>query len=162
PLCVKRLIFRPESLKARWVASSPAFASCESRSAAGPEQMASVSGPYVPMCQNVANRTDLEADPEQRRAATSVTVQTVEDATAFVAIGPHWNELLRASVSDNPFLTWEWLHSWWTHLRESSALRLTVVRSGDELIAIAPLRLASPASWFSRLEFLGTGYAGSD
>jgi CelD/BcsL family acetyltransferase involved in cellulose biosynthesis len=104
-----------------------------------------------------------QAETEPRRSATPVTVQAVEDPTAFAALGPHWNELLRASVSDNPFLTWEWQHTWWMHLRESSALRLIVVRSGDELIAIAPLRLAtSPRSWFSRLEFLGTGYAGSD
>jgi CelD/BcsL family acetyltransferase involved in cellulose biosynthesis len=100
---------------------------------------------------------------EPHRAATPVTVQEVEDATTFAALRPHWNELLRASVSDNPFLTWEWQHTWWNHLRESSALRLIVVRSGDELIAIAPLRLlTNRRSWFSRLEFLGTGYAGSD
>lgn len=103
------------------------------------------------------------ADEVTRRVATPVTVQLVEDASAFAALRPQWNELLRASVSDNPFLTWEWQHTWWNHLRESSALRLIVVRSGDELIAIAPLRLAThPGSWFSRLEFLGTGYAGSD
>jgi CelD/BcsL family acetyltransferase involved in cellulose biosynthesis len=76
---------------------------------------------------------------------------------------PHWNDLLRASSSDNPFLTWEWQHTWWSHLRESSALRLIVVRAGDELIAIAPLRVVT-SQWhrFSRLEFLGTGHAGSD
>jgi len=107
---------------------------------------------------------ELKAEPEPRRtAATPVTIQEVEDATAFAALRPQWNELLRDSVSDNPFLTWEWQHSWWTHLRESSALRLIVVRSGDELIALAPLRLATGRrSWFSRLEFLGTGCAGSD
>src|SRR5258707_662621 len=106
----------------------------------------------------VTSLNELEAEPELRRAAMHVTVQHVEDATAFAALRPHWNELLRGSVSDNPFLTWEWQHTWWIHLRESSALRLIVVRSGDELIAIAPLRLAtSPRSWFSRLEFLGTG-----
>ena len=60
-------------------------------------------------------------------------------------------------------LTWEWLHSWWVHLRGSSTLRLIVVRSGDELIAIAPLRLVNgPLPFLSRLEFLGTGDAGSD
>jgi CelD/BcsL family acetyltransferase involved in cellulose biosynthesis len=92
-----------------------------------------------------------------------VTVEEVEDASAFAALRPHWNELLRASAADNPFLTWEWQHTWWTHLRASSALRLIVVRSGDELIAIAPLRLTtSSRSWFSRLEFLGMGFAGSD
>jgi CelD/BcsL family acetyltransferase involved in cellulose biosynthesis len=70
---------------------------------------------------------------------------------------------LRASASNNPFLTWEWLHTWWVHLRESSALRLIVVRAGDELIAIAPMRLVTnPLSFLSRLEFIGTGDAGSD
>src|SRR5262249_16482747 len=98
-----------------------------------------------------------------RRVTTGATVQQVEDAAAFAALRPHWNGLLRTSVSDNPFLTWEWQHTWWTHLRESSALRLIVVRSSGELIAIRPLREAtSPRAWFSRLEFLGTGYAGSD
>jgi len=97
------------------------------------------------------------------RAATPVTVQQVEDAAAFAALRPDWNELLRASLSDNPFLTWEWQYTWWNQLRESSALRLIVVHSGEELIAIAPLRLVtSQWPWFSRLEFLGTGYAGSD
>jgi CelD/BcsL family acetyltransferase involved in cellulose biosynthesis len=105
----------------------------------------------------------LEAEPESLSAAAPLTVQDVDEATAFEALRPHWNELLHASSSDNPFLTWEWQHTWWMHLRESSALRLIVVRSGDELVAIAPLRLAaSPRSWFSCLEFLGTGYAGSD
>jgi CelD/BcsL family acetyltransferase involved in cellulose biosynthesis len=92
-----------------------------------------------------------------------VTVECVEDAWGFTSLRPRWNELLRASDSDNPFLTWEWLHTWWVHLRGSSALRLIVVRSEDELIAIAPLRLVNgPLPLLSRLEFLGTGDAGSD
>ena len=92
-----------------------------------------------------------------------ITTECVEDSWGFTALRPRWNELLRASDSDNPFLTWEWLHTWWVHLRGSSELRLIVVRSGDELIAIAPLRLVNgPLPFLSRLEFLGTGEAGSD
>jgi CelD/BcsL family acetyltransferase involved in cellulose biosynthesis len=105
----------------------------------------------------------VDVEPESRRAGTDVIVQEVKDATAFAALRPDWNELLRASSSDNPFLTWEWQYTWWNHLRESGALRLIVVRADDELIAIAPLRLlTSPWHGFSRLEFLGTGHAGSD
>jgi CelD/BcsL family acetyltransferase involved in cellulose biosynthesis len=90
-------------------------------------------------------------------------VECVSDSWGFTSLRPRWNELLRASESDNPFLTWEWLHTWWVHLRGSCALRLIVVRSGDELIAIAPLRLINGRLPFlSRLEFLGTGDAGSD
>jgi CelD/BcsL family acetyltransferase involved in cellulose biosynthesis len=103
----------------------------------------------------------LDVEPDPRRAP--LVVEEVKDATAFAALRPHWNELLHASSSDNPFLTWEWQNTWWNDLRESSALHLILVRAGDELIAIAPLRLlTSPWHRFSRLEFLGTGHAGSD
>jgi CelD/BcsL family acetyltransferase involved in cellulose biosynthesis len=98
-----------------------------------------------------------------REAAAPLTVQCIEDSFGFTALRPRWNELLHDSAADNPFLTWDWLHTWWVHLREASALRLIVVRAGDELIAIAPLRLVqNPLSFMSRLEFLGTGNAGSD
>lgn len=108
-------------------------------------------------------RAALDIEPEPRRAGTGVVVEEVKDAAAFAALRPHWSELLRDSVSDNPFLTWEWQYTWWNHLRDSSALRLIVVRASDELVAIAPLRLVTgPWHGFSRLEFLGTGLAGSD
>ena len=96
-------------------------------------------------------------------ATRPITVQCIEDAWGFTALRPRWNELLRASASDNPFLTWEWLHTWWAHLGGTSRLRLIVVRSGEEILAIAPFCLTGGSLyWFSRLEFLGTGYAGSD
>jgi CelD/BcsL family acetyltransferase involved in cellulose biosynthesis len=75
-----------------------------------------------------------------------------------------WNELLQASASPNPFLSWEWLHAWWTHLAEGSSLHLIAVRdAAGELIALAPLRAVNTTlNWFARLEWLGTGHAGSD
>jgi CelD/BcsL family acetyltransferase involved in cellulose biosynthesis len=95
--------------------------------------------------------------------AAAVSVQCIAEAREFAALRREWNELLLDSESNNPFLTWEWLHTWWIHLGGATALHVIAVRRGDELIAIAPLRLVSTALyWFSRLEFLGTGHAGSD
>jgi CelD/BcsL family acetyltransferase involved in cellulose biosynthesis len=92
-----------------------------------------------------------------------LTVACVQDAEAFVALRGEWAELLHASGRSNPFLTWEWLHPWWVHFGNAHGLRLLVVRDGGELMAVAPLWLISaPLYWFSRLEFLGTGEAGSD
>ena len=89
----------------------------------------------------------------------ALTVQCVRDHWGFTLLRPHWNELLRASAADNPFLTWEWLHTWWTQLGGPDALHVIVVRAGDEPIAIAPLRLVNGRlACFSRLEFLGTGF----
>ena len=92
-----------------------------------------------------------------------MTVRLIDDASEFLALRDRWNDLLRSSRSDNPFLTWEWLYAWWTQFGVARHLRLIVVQRGDTIMAIAPLHLvASPLYWFSRLEFLGTGEAGSD
>jgi CelD/BcsL family acetyltransferase involved in cellulose biosynthesis len=92
-----------------------------------------------------------------------VTVVCIQDAETFASLRDDWSDLLRSSAGNNPFLSWEWLHAWWAHFGRPDALRLIAVRSGGELLALAPLRLVSaPLHWFSRLEFLGTGEAGSD
>lgn len=91
------------------------------------------------------------------------SVALIDDAEGFAALQAEWNDLLRDSRADSPFLTWDWLHAWWSHLRGSRGLRLFTVRRGSELIGLAPLATSRPGlRWLSRLEFLGTGYAGSD
>ena len=81
----------------------------------------------------------------------------------FLALRHEWNALLDASDSRSPFLKWEWMQAWWSHLRGSAALNLITERANGRLIAIAPLVLrprhvAVPP----RLEFLGAGKAGAD
>jgi CelD/BcsL family acetyltransferase involved in cellulose biosynthesis len=95
--------------------------------------------------------------------APSITVERVDDVWGFTALRPQWNTLLRSSAADSPFLTWEWMHTWWKHLGAGADLRLIVVRADQEPIAVAPLRIARGAvAWFSRFQFLGTGDAGAD
>lgn len=92
-----------------------------------------------------------------------MTVECIENAGDFKALRAPWQDLLRDSRGNTPFLTWEWLHSWWSQYGAPGRLRLLVVRNGSLPVAVAPLCLVSgPLSWFSRLEFLGTGDAGSD
>ena len=99
----------------------------------------------------------------RHRVESRVTVEFVQDPFRFSALRSEWRSLLQDSASNNPFLTWEWLYAWWSHFGTADSLRLILVRADGELIAIAPLRLiATPLYWFSRLEFLGTGEAGSD
>jgi len=90
-------------------------------------------------------------------------VEAVDTNWGLTMLRPQWNALLRASAADGPFLTWEWIHAWWTHLAGDSALRILAVREGDDLIAVAPFRVVPhPMPWFSSIEFLATGHAGSD
>ena len=98
-----------------------------------------------------------------RAAPETIRVECIDNLWALTALRPQWDELLRASAADGPFLTWEWLHTWWKHLHGAAALKAVVVRDGTDLIAIAPLMITAGAvPGFSRLEFLGTGHAGSD
>jgi len=103
-----------------------------------------------------------------------MVTEVIEDAAAFTALREEWNELLADSPADCLFLTWEWLHTWWTHLGEGRRPAIVTVRDntltgtrpGGRLIGLAPLaaRAADPRRPmpFASLEFLGSGTAGSD
>jgi CelD/BcsL family acetyltransferase involved in cellulose biosynthesis len=87
-------------------------------------------------------------------------------ASAFQNLEPEWNGLLQRSDSDCLFLTREWLSTWWKHLAEDRRLAILAVRWGGELAALAPC-CVRPADWsrarpFRTMEFLGSGYVGSD
>jgi CelD/BcsL family acetyltransferase involved in cellulose biosynthesis len=93
----------------------------------------------------------------------ALTVECIDSSWGFTALRPEWNALLRDSASDCPFLTWEWLHTWWTHVSGSSRLRIAAVRADHELVALAPFRITkSRVALLSRVDMLGTGEAGSD
>lgn len=93
-------------------------------------------------------------------------VDRIEDAVEFEALREDWNDLLQSSAANCLFLTWEWLHTWWKHLAEDRRLFILTVRSGRELLALAPfaIRAGSLTSVhpFRSLEFLGSGNVGSD
>jgi CelD/BcsL family acetyltransferase involved in cellulose biosynthesis len=98
----------------------------------------------------------LETAPRETGASV------IDSAWGFTALRPEWNSLLRASASASPFLTWEWLHTWWQHLSGSSELRMLAVRAGAELVAVAPFRMTTGTARLPCLDMLGTGDAGSD
>ena len=93
-------------------------------------------------------------------------IDRIDDPARFQALNAEWDELLKASSADSPFLTWEWLWSWWKHLAADGTLHILAFRDRDRLVAIAPLmsrtlRVAGLAP-VRVLEFLGTGSVGSD
>jgi CelD/BcsL family acetyltransferase involved in cellulose biosynthesis len=97
------------------------------------------------------------------RDSRDLSTQVITDAAAFLELERHWNELLAASVAKNPFLTSEWLDAWWAHLRGNALRYAIAVRSGSQLIAIAPLVMRpGRLALAPRLEFLGAGKGGAD
>jgi len=98
-------------------------------------------------------------------AAAPLRVDVISEPCDFSALREEWRKLLACSRADSVFLTWEWLHTWWKHLGERRELFIVTVRSGAELVGIAPLTMTrtslGPLS-FRVLEFAGTGDVGSD
>jgi len=93
-------------------------------------------------------------------------IETIEDAAGFEKLRDEWDTLLETSASNCLFLTWEWLYPWWKHLSGDRTLRIVTLRSGGELVAIAPLasrprRLARLVP-FRSLEFIGADRVCSD
>jgi CelD/BcsL family acetyltransferase involved in cellulose biosynthesis len=86
----------------------------------------------------------------------------IDSAWRFTELRSAWDALLQSSEAASPFLTWEWLHPWWTCLGGASRLRLLRVDAGNRLIAIAPFRSTTDVARLPCLDLLGTGEAGSD
>ncbi len=81
--------------------------------------------------------------------------QVYTDAAGFAALREEWNPLLRDSVSDTIFLTWEWQSTWWEHLGAGELYLLAVRNDEGRLIGIVPLRLTVPDDGLSDLSIVG-------
>lgn len=91
------------------------------------------------------------------------TFEVLTEASELEALEPEWNELLQSSDANCFFLTWEWLSTWWRHLRGERRLSVVTVRHGARLMGLAPLTVADSPPWRRRsLQLLGTGAVGSD
>ena len=86
----------------------------------------------------------------------------IDSTWRFTELRSAWDSLLQSSAAASPFLAWEWLHPWWTHLSGSSTLRMLKVDAGNRPIAIAPFQLTRSVARLPCLDLLGTGEAGSD
>jgi len=94
--------------------------------------------------------------------AAAIREACIDSTWRFTELRSAWDSLLQSSAAASPFLTWEWLHAWWTHLSGASTLRMLRVDAGNHPIAVAPFRLTRSAARLPCLDLLGTGEAGSD
>jgi CelD/BcsL family acetyltransferase involved in cellulose biosynthesis len=65
-------------------------------------------------------------------------VEVLEDASAFAPLRDAWNDLVRRSAQNVPFLTHEWLSAWWDAFGGEARPQVVTVRRGAELVGAAP------------------------
>jgi len=87
-------------------------------------------------------------------------IRIINDQLNFHKLRDDWNSLLKNSNSDNIFLTWEWVYSWWETYSEKKELFIVIVEENGRLIGVAPLYFTKVAYFGIRtlrhIEFIGT------
>jgi len=68
-------------------------------------------------------------------------IEIIRDENKFYEIRGEWNKLLKRSGSDNPYLTHEWLSSWWKAYRNSQELKVVLFKNQGEITGAIPLVL---------------------
>lgn len=80
-------------------------------------------------------------EPDSHPEAAGFAVSIVSDPDALDALRAPWTELLAESESGSPFLTWEWMSTWW-RIYGRGHLRIVLVRDPDgRLVGLAPLQV---------------------
>jgi CelD/BcsL family acetyltransferase involved in cellulose biosynthesis len=93
-----------------------------------------------------------------------LSVSVVETEAEFKGLEPVWNKLLWTGPRPVPFLTWEWVSTWWKHFHGNSRLFVLVARDDNGVVVgLAPLKVAVRRGFglvpVRTVEFLG--YRGS-
>ena len=60
----------------------------------------------------------------------------------FLELEDCWNKVLKISVDNNPYLTWEFLLAYWRYFGKGKKLRILCAEEKGEIVGIAPLRQA--------------------
>jgi len=87
-----------------------------------------------------------------------LTTEVITDLANFKALRDDWNSLA-LETGASIFQTWEWSWHWWKTNSGGKKLLILTVRDGSELLAIAPLYIATSYLGLpiKVISFLGTG-----
>ena len=76
-------------------------------------------------------------------SAQNMKIIPITKDVEFYSLESSWNRLLKSSANDNPFLTWDWLYTWWSFYKDGKELSILLVKEEAEIVAIAPLYLCT-------------------
>ncbi len=67
-------------------------------------------------------------------------VTEINTLKQFLQLENTWNSVLDRCKDKHPFVTWEYMSTYWKHFGQNAKLRILLVENENEVIAIAPLK----------------------
>jgi CelD/BcsL family acetyltransferase involved in cellulose biosynthesis len=86
-------------------------------------------------------------------------VEVVSDYAALLKLRSQWDELMEQAGIDHPFLSHEWVCTWWECFGAGKRLHVLLVKAGEKVVAIAPLMRSRKRMYGTRVRRLGTSFA---
>lgn len=89
--------------------------------------------------------------------APEYRVEVIYDYDALLGLRTVWDKLVEQAGVGHPFLSHEWVCTWWRCFGAGKALRILIVKAGAETVAAVPLMLSRARIYglnVRRLEFL--------
>ncbi len=96
------------------------------------------------------------------RETAELTVVQGRNPERLGALREEWRALFDAAASPSPFLSWEWLHTWWRSFGGSRRLWILEVRDGGGGLAGALALSSRPGFGARRWQLVGNGVTGAD
>ncbi len=92
--------------------------------------------------------------------SNSLSLRVVETLEEFISLQTNWQYILDQYDEYPPFLTWEWMYTWWeVYKTDETNLNILVISDGELVVGILPMYLRVHRSFivYKCLYFLGTG-----
>lgn len=90
-----------------------------------------------------------------------IRLHPIHSPAEFESLSGIWNELLARSLSNNFFLSWDWIRQWWlTFSRKTDRLVILALMDNGEIVGLAPFYIRTVRLFRAypvrRLMFIGT------
>lgn len=84
-------------------------------------------------------RFEPAARPSPAVLPPAIEIETVTDEAGLSKLEPDWSRIAERAGPDHPFLTYEWVRTWWDAFGKGRDLRVLVARRDGECVGIVPL-----------------------
>lgn len=105
-----------------------------------------------------ASEPSMRTHPVEK--GRTISISEITDVSAFREIRDDWAGLLESCQQGTPFLSWEWLFTWWdVFATNSNWLKIVTIRENGRLIGLAPFQIENRGLMQGgvTLRFIGTG-----